>query len=133
MADAVVSFDRVWKKFSRAQRFNSLRDLVPAMVAGLVSRRDDHDLHRQEFWALRDVSFEVRPGEALGIIGPNGAGKSTALKVLTRISGPTAASRGCRAASVRWWRLRPASTRTSPGARTSTCRAPSWGCAGPRS
>src|SRR5690606_2319703 len=48
-----------------------------------------HELAANQFWALQDVSFEVRPGDVLGIIGRNGAGKSTILKTLTKIIPPT--------------------------------------------
>ncbi|HUK34584.1 MAG TPA: polysaccharide ABC transporter ATP-binding protein [Vicinamibacterales bacterium] len=88
MAAPGVIFDSVSKKFTRGEQFSSLRDLIPAMVGALVKRPSTEQLEKQEFWALKDVSFEVKPGEALGIIGPNGAGKSTALKVLTRILRP---------------------------------------------
>src|ERR1700704_3975752 len=89
MSEATVIFDGVWKKFRRGERHDSLRDLVPAIVKRALRRERTNDLQEQEFWAVRDASFEVKAGEALGIIGPNGAGKSTALKLLTRILKPT--------------------------------------------
>ena len=50
------------------------------------------DLEGDEFWALRDVSFTVAPGQTMGVIGPNGAGKSTILRILTKILRPTRGS-----------------------------------------
>ena len=86
---APVLFDRVSKKFSVGERHDSLRDLIPAFVGRLTRRPRPEALGTREFWAVKDVSFEVQPGEALGIIGRNGAGKSTVLKILTRILKPT--------------------------------------------
>lgn len=89
MAAPGIAFEGVWKKFRRGERHDSLRDLLPALARRLFRRARRDDLEAEEFWAVRDVSFVVKPGEALGIVGPNGAGKSTVLKLLTRILKPT--------------------------------------------
>ncbi len=87
--DIMVEFDHVGKRYSRRGRRDSLRDTIPALAGRLVGRRPRQDSRVSEFWALRDVSFEVRHGEALGIIGHNGAGKSTILKLLAGVTAPT--------------------------------------------
>lgn len=85
-----VRFDHVWKKFRRGEVHDSLRDLIPAIARRLGRGKPPAgSLEKREFWALRDISFTVEPGEALGIIGANGAGKSTVLKTLNRILRPT--------------------------------------------
>jgi len=85
-----VIFDGVWKKFHRGERHDSLRDLIPAALRKAVGRGPSaRELQEGDFWAVRDLSFEVNPGQTLGIIGPNGSGKSTTLKLLTRIYDPT--------------------------------------------
>jgi len=90
VTDTALRLDGVYKKFRRGELYTSLRDLVPALGKRLLGRRPDPAvLNAGSFWALQDVSFEVRRGEAFGIIGSNGAGKSTILKVITGIMRPT--------------------------------------------
>jgi lipopolysaccharide transport system ATP-binding protein len=90
MSEIALDVDRVSKKFRRGEIYDSLRDLLPALSGRMLRGRRSAELERQEFWALRDVSFQVARGEAFGVIGPNGAGKSTLLKLLTGIMKPTA-------------------------------------------
>jgi len=70
-----------------ARRYETLRESLVKIIKSPFSRenRNGNDI----IWALKDVSFEVMPGEVMGIVGRNGAGKSTILKVLARIIEPT--------------------------------------------
>ncbi len=89
---SVLRVENVSKKFRKGEIFDSLRDLIPALTGKLFKPGKSGQLADRDFWALRDVSFEVQRGEAFGIIGSNGAGKSTILKLLSGIMKPTSGS-----------------------------------------
>src|SRR5215213_2792623 len=99
MSDVAIRVDGLSKRFSintKQESYQTLRDTLATAalkpfraVKSLATENGDKHTQHESIWALKDVAFEVRTGEVVGLIGRNGAGKSTLLKILARVTEPT--------------------------------------------
>ncbi len=92
MSDIAIRVENLSKRYTITAlryRHDTLRDQIMEGLKSVFRRNGQPDSRTETIWALKDVSFEVKRGEVLGVIGRNGAGKSTLLKILSRIIDPT--------------------------------------------
>jgi lipopolysaccharide transport system ATP-binding protein len=94
MSNIAIRVDGIGKKYrirhQKRERYTALRDIIADRVSSVFRPRPAEDMPRvEDFWALKDISFEIERGDVVGVIGRNGAGKSTLLKILSRITEPT--------------------------------------------